>query len=117
MGFDVNGKAPGKILWIGGYSVLERPNISFVTAVDAYVNVNVKSLEGNKIIVDVPQLRVHVEGTVDLKSGALSLDVPKELVLLKTSMEVALWILYPQEMKGNCMSPCLRTCASGHPRL
>ena len=23
----IEAKAPGKILWIGGYSVLERPNI------------------------------------------------------------------------------------------
>jgi len=29
--------APGKILWIGGYAVLERPNVSFITGVDKRV--------------------------------------------------------------------------------
>ncbi len=86
---EANAKAPGKILWLGGYSVLERPNISFVTAVDAYVHANVKLVEGNKIVIEVPQLNANVSGTIDLNTGDLSVEVPKELVLLKTSVEVA----------------------------
>ena len=89
MEFDITGKAPGKILWLGGYSVLERPNVGFVTAVDAYVSANVKSIEGGQLIIDVPQLNAHVIGTIDLNSGVVSAEVPKELVLLKTAIEVA----------------------------
>jgi phosphomevalonate kinase len=89
MGFDITGKAPGKILWLGGYSILERPNIGFVTAVDAYVSANVKSIDGNLIVIDAPQLKARASGTIDLDSGVLSIEVPKELVLLKTAIEVA----------------------------
>lgn len=89
MNAETNAKAPGKILWLGGYSVLERPNISFVTAVDAYVHANVRLVEGNSFTIQVPQLNANVSGTVDLNTGILSVEVPKELILVKTSLEVA----------------------------
>jgi phosphomevalonate kinase len=89
MPFDVTSSAPGKILWIGGYSVLERPNVSYVTAVKAFVNVNIQSLEGNSIILDAPQLGMTAKGTLG-NEGRLNIEVPKELILLKTSAEVAL---------------------------
>ncbi len=37
--------APGKILWLGGYAVLERPNTSFVTGVDKRVYARVTPSE------------------------------------------------------------------------
>lgn len=87
MSFDINASAPGKILWIGGYSVLERPNISYVTATKTYVNVNVRSLEGNNVELNAPQLKLNAKGMIDTSSGKLSIEVPKELILLKTALE------------------------------
>ncbi len=89
MGFETTAKAPGKILWLGGYSVLERPNISFVTAVNAYVHASVKSVGGDRIVIEAPQLNSNASGTVDLQTGAISMEVPEGLALLKTSVEVA----------------------------
>lgn len=58
--------APGKILWIGEYSVLERPNISFVTAVNGRVFAKVDSLDDNRIVLSValPQSLIEVEGKI-----------------------------------------------------
>jgi phosphomevalonate kinase len=89
MTFDVNARAPGKILWIGGYSVLERPNIGFVTTVKAYVNVNIKSNDWNGVELNAPQLNMSAKGSVEVSSGKLNVDTPKELLLLKTAIEVA----------------------------
>lgn len=89
MDSEVGASAPGKILWIGGYSVLERPNVSYVTAVKAFVNVHVESLEGNLVHLDAPQLNMTAEGNLD-EEGKLNIEVPKELNLLKTSAGIAL---------------------------
>ena len=83
-------KAPGKILWIGGYSVLERPNISFVSAVDAYVTAKLKTNSGVDIELDVPQLNMSAKGKIDHATGKIIGDYQKELLLLKTAAEVAL---------------------------
>jgi len=87
--FDTTSDAPGKILWLGGYSVLERPNTSFVTTVNAKISANAKSLEGNRIVIDAPQLNARANGVIDPNTGILSMTVPEELILLKSSMEVA----------------------------
>ena len=89
MGFNVSARAPGKILWIGGYSVLERPNVSYVTTVTAYVTANVQELDGNAVELVAPQLNGNAKGTIDLTSGKMSIEVPKELILMKTAAEVA----------------------------
>ena len=34
---QVIASAPGKIMWIGGYAVLEQPNVSYNTGVDKRV--------------------------------------------------------------------------------
>ncbi|MGC8923663.1 MAG: hypothetical protein ACP5H8_00510 [Candidatus Micrarchaeia archaeon] len=57
--------APGKILWIGGYSVLERPNVSFVTGVNKRVYARVETSKENKIVFDLPQFRLKLEGRID----------------------------------------------------
>ncbi len=90
MGFNEEAGAPGKILWIGGYSVLERPNVSMVSAVNAYVTVRVKSTSGNTILLDAPQLGLKAEGTIDIGTGKLNLKPPAPLLLLKTAAEVSL---------------------------
>ncbi len=89
MGFDINARAPGKILWIGGYSVLERPNVSYVTSVTAYVNAHAQEIAGNGIELLAPQLNCNVKGTIDLDSGKITAEVPKELALMKTAAEAA----------------------------
>ena len=90
MSFDINARAPGKILWIGGYSVLERPNVSYVTTVNAYVNAHVQELNDNSSIELVaPQLNCNVDGTIEFNTGKINAEVPKELVLMKTAAEVA----------------------------
>ncbi len=107
MVFDVAGKAPGKILWIGGYSVLERPNISLVTTVDAYVSANVKSLEGDELVIETPLTKSALSGSIDLKTGKVRIDVPQELTLLKTAVEVAL--RYASSMGANLEGMRLKT--------
>ncbi len=89
MGFDTNARAPGKILWIGGYSVLDKPKISYVTSVTAYVNARAQEMIGNSVEFVAPQLNCYVKGTIDLASGKITSEVPKELVLMKTAVEVA----------------------------
>lgn len=87
---EANASAPGKILWIGGYSVLERPNVSYVTTVKSYVHVNIRSSEENSIELNVPQFGMNVRGSMDPSSGRLAMQGPKELTLLRTSIEIAL---------------------------
>ena len=70
--------------------MLERPNVGFVTAVDAYVHAKVKFTGGEILGMNAPQLNARADGIIDLDTGILSVDVPKELVLLKTSVEVAM---------------------------
>ncbi len=54
--------APGKILWIGGYSVLERPNVSFVTGVDKRVFATIEKSDGVSLI--SKQFGYELEGTI-----------------------------------------------------
>lgn len=57
--------APGKILWVGGYSVLEKGNISFVTGVDKRVYVQGSKSDDIKIHVNIPQFDISFTGTFD----------------------------------------------------
>ncbi|MDO8553862.1 MAG: hypothetical protein Q7S22_03590 [Candidatus Micrarchaeota archaeon] len=59
----ITASAPGKILLIGGYSVLERPNFAYVLAVDAYVHATVKPRKDDKILIDIPQFKITIETT------------------------------------------------------
>jgi phosphomevalonate kinase len=89
MEFDINARAPGKILWIGGYSVLEKPNVSYVTAVTAYVHARVQEMPGNAVELVAPQLNCNIKGTIDFDSGRILAEVPKEMLLMKTAAETA----------------------------
>jgi phosphomevalonate kinase len=62
--------APGKILWIGGYSVLERPNVSFVTGVDKRVYVQCREMEQGHVHFELPQFDVCASGKLDGKGIA-----------------------------------------------
>ncbi len=55
--------APGKILLLGGYSVLERPNVAYVLAVDAYVHAKLKTRKDDKIIISIPQFKTKISST------------------------------------------------------
>ena len=82
-------RAPGKILWLGGYSVLERPNVSYVTAVNAYVSVTAEPKSDQSVVLNAPQLNLSAKGTIDKDTGIINAKVPAELLLLKTAAEVA----------------------------
>ena len=82
-------RAPGKILWLGGYSVLERPNVSYVSAVNAYVSVTATPKSDYSVILNAPQLNLSAKGTIDKDTGVINANVPEELRLLKTAAEVA----------------------------
>ncbi len=82
-------KAPGKILWIGGYSVLERPNIALVTTVNAYVSAEISRNTDQSVTLRSPHIAMHADGTIDPYTGKISVSIPKELALLKTAAEVA----------------------------
>jgi len=55
--------APGKIMWIGGYAVLERPNLSYNTGVDK--RVWARCNEAQKIAFDMPQFGIKLEARFD----------------------------------------------------
>ena len=61
--WSVTASAPGKILLLGGYSVLERPNVAYVLAVDAYVHVKCKPLKTDEIIMRMPQFKTEIKTT------------------------------------------------------
>jgi phosphomevalonate kinase len=82
-------KAPGKILWLGGYSILERLNPGFVTTVDAFSRVKITYSGDYGVILDVPQLNLHAAGRIEKHTGALEIAVEERLVLLKTAVETA----------------------------
>ncbi len=83
-------KAPGKILWLGGYSVLERPNISYTSAVDAYVTAELTTKNTFEIELHAPQLHASANGKHLAESGRINAKVPEPILLMKTAAEVAL---------------------------
>ena len=51
--------APGKILLLGGYSVLERPNVAYVLAVNAFVHAALKTRKDHKVVISIPQFKTN----------------------------------------------------------
>ncbi len=80
------------MLWLGGYAILERPNVGFVTTIDQHVHVVGRRNQGNTVLISAPQLATDiVRGTVDTQTGKITLDgAPKELNLLRTAAELSL---------------------------
>ncbi|MDE1851907.1 MAG: hypothetical protein KGH69_04445 [Candidatus Micrarchaeota archaeon] len=87
MAFGSKSKAPGKILWLGGYSALEKPNIGFVTTVDSFVNVEVKAASSNSLLLNSVSLNEMAKGT--LESGRAALRTSEEMSLFRTAVEIA----------------------------
>ena len=84
--------APGKILWIGGYSVLEKGNVSFVTGVDKRVYVRCE--KSDKIHVKIPQFGIEVIGKIDgsclVLDKELSDNEKKGSLFVRTALETCL---------------------------
>lgn len=57
----ISTSAPGKILLVGGYSVLEKPNISFVCAVNARVHAYLTKRNDEKVFIEMPQFKIKKE--------------------------------------------------------
>ncbi|MEW6528479.1 MAG: hypothetical protein AB1391_01175 [Candidatus Micrarchaeota archaeon] len=55
---SVHASAPGKILWIGGYSVLEKNSVSLVTAVSARVHAYAKKRKDGGFGLNMPQFGI-----------------------------------------------------------
>ncbi|MFH0970974.1 MAG: hypothetical protein V1835_00250 [Candidatus Micrarchaeota archaeon] len=64
--------APGKILWLGGYSVLEKGNVSLVTVVDKRVYAKCGECRGQSVIFEIPQLKTKINA--EIKSGKFASD-------------------------------------------
>ncbi|MFH1199948.1 MAG: hypothetical protein V1708_02685 [Candidatus Micrarchaeota archaeon] len=54
--------APGKILWLGAYSVLYSPNVAFATAVDARSHATAEKPGDGMVSLDAQSLGVSAEG-------------------------------------------------------
>ncbi|MEM0201899.1 MAG: hypothetical protein QXR73_01870 [Candidatus Micrarchaeaceae archaeon] len=97
----IEAKAPGKVLWLGGYSVLEPGNIGFVTTINAYVTASLKPIKSREVKIDAPDLGVSLSGNLD-NDNHVKTTAPKELVLALTATNIALGYLTAlgQNVKG-----------------
>ena len=93
-------KAPGKVLWLGGYSILERPNVGFVTAIDAYVHAKARLFANSDIVkVKVPDFGINISGTIDAHNGHVAINGPKEAQIVLSAIKVALAYAYSKGAK------------------
>lgn len=54
--------APGKILWLGGYAILEKDCVGLVTAVDKRVYAEAREAKGDAIEFSMPQFGISASG-------------------------------------------------------
>ncbi|MBI4406819.1 hypothetical protein HY571_02805 [Candidatus Micrarchaeota archaeon] len=81
--------APGKILWTGGYSILEKGNVGLVSSVDKRVYARASVLPDHNIEIKAPQLGVNVEGKFE--NGKITLTEDNtNAKFVKTAIETAL---------------------------
>lgn len=85
----IHARAPGKILWLGNYSLLERPNIGYVSTVDSYVHATVEGTGNTEFSVKTPMFDEAVKGKVDGATGKIVVQAPRELKLVVTAAEMA----------------------------
>ncbi|MCL5239430.1 MAG: hypothetical protein M1286_03090 [Candidatus Marsarchaeota archaeon] len=69
---------------------MERPNVGYVTTVDAGVHARVKLRSDNTIVLDVPQFDQRISGSIDPSSCRVLMNEPAELHLVKTALQIAL---------------------------
>jgi len=94
----VEAEAPGKVLWLGGYSVLEK-NHGFVTTVSAKVHVRAKKRSDNKLQILSPVASKAVEGTIGA-DGSIKINGAQELALVIKSIEVSVKYILATEGSG-----------------
>lgn len=89
--------APGKVLLLGGYSVLERPNIALSLAVNNRVVVKIKNHQENKIIINIPQYPLTISGNFInhnlILNKKLTTEEDKFLRFVKAGLEINLQYL------------------------
>jgi phosphomevalonate kinase len=81
--------APGKILWFGGYSILEPNNKGLVTTVNNYVHVNVSKYKEKSILISAPDFDMVYESKVN-DEDKLLIQPDEKLKLISKAAEVAL---------------------------
>ncbi len=97
--------APGKLVMIGGYSVLERPNVSWVIGFDKRVTATAKKRADGKAVLKAPQFGIDITGTLDAKNAAITFPketpeaVLKSAALLHKAVELACGVLASQGVK------------------
>ena len=69
--------------------MLERPNISYISTVDACVRVRIESLDAEEIKLNAPELGLSARCSLYPDSGSMNASVPDRLSLLKGAVEVA----------------------------
>ncbi|MGC9132696.1 MAG: hypothetical protein ACP5HJ_03645 [Candidatus Micrarchaeia archaeon] len=88
--------APGKVLLLGGYSILERPNPGFVIAIDkrVYADINLIKKEGKTLIkLSIPQFHILKEGIFkekELNFSNISEEELQKIKFVKKAIEVTL---------------------------
>jgi len=92
---SIQSNAPGKILWIGGYSVLEKGNSSLVTAVASRVGVTVdekrEATGRSEITLASRDYNFEINGYFNDDSSQLVFDeVPPEAKFASSAVEVCL---------------------------
>jgi len=91
--------APGKVLLIGGYSILEKGNVGFVTTIDAYVHAFINTLPENTLILNAPDLGIFAKGHINAEKFSIEISAPKEMNLAIKAIEIALKYLWSEGYK------------------
>jgi phosphomevalonate kinase len=99
---SVKCSAPGKVLWVGGYTVLERPNPALVTGVDkrvsAEINENSGSASSSSITFNLPDFNSRAVAIYE-NSAILGDNPPKEVSFVKTAVDYSLKYLQASGME------------------
>ncbi|VVB65691.1 Phosphomevalonate kinase [Candidatus Gugararchaeum adminiculabundum] len=70
--------APGKILLLGGYSVLEKGNVGYVIALDRRVRASAEAIDGGIVEIEMPQFNISASGEFDTVGWKIKLDSADE---------------------------------------
>jgi len=91
--------APGKVLLIGSYSILEKGNVGFVTTIDAYVHAFINTLPENALILNAPDLGISAKGHINAEKYSIEISAPKEMNLAIKAIEITLKYLWSEGYK------------------
>lgn len=96
--------APGKILWLGGYSILEKGNLGYVTTVNKRVFVELEKRLDETIVLEIPQYKIKTLGKFRENKiffdEKLSEEKKEFLKFVKTALEITLsYLLFKKKKK------------------